>query len=116
MSKKGAPGYQSKRWIRQDWRSVKVKADGSIVVTSKCGAPGTRTQSGKPHLCLPKAAIDKLRRSSGGRDALRKQARAKARAKPGQRVRYNAKVKEAFQSVQKRDRYTDNPRKRKKKR
>lgn len=105
--KKGAPGYQSKRWIRQDWRSVKVGKNGKISVDSECGAQGTRTSSGKPRLCLPKGAIDSLMRSKAGRDALRKQARSKARAKKGQRVPYNDKVKEAFRKVEKKTRFKD---------
>lgn len=87
---------QSGRWVSLDTASA---------FSSKCGTK--RTKSGKPYLCLPKKAIDSLMRTKSGKEALRSQARRKVRAKKGARVKYNPKVKEAYQRVQKRTRFKD---------
>jgi len=105
-----APGYNSYRWIKQDWRAVRVSfSDGkaNINYDKLCGAKGTKTASGKPRLCLPRKVITNLLRSKKGTEALISQAMKKARAKKGQRVRYNEKVGEVFRKFQAADKTVD---------
>ena len=109
-------GYNSARWIRQDWRFIiysgldgrgmkKFKHDG------KCGKKGGITQGGKTRLCLPQKVILELKKTKPGRDALHEQVKRKLRAKKGQNVKYNPLVLEAFQEFQKSDTFRDIPNK-----
>lgn len=98
-SNPAAPGYASWSWTQEDWRSVKVSPDGTIDYSEKCGAPGTRTASGKPRLCLPHQAIVELMKTKAGRAELASQARRKARAPKGSRVAWSPMVKAAATKV-----------------
>lgn len=105
-----APGYNSYRWIKQDWRSVRVSfSDGHTYINydKLCGEKGTRTKSGKPRLCLPRKVITTLLRSKSGTEALVSQAVRKSRAKKGQRVRYNERVASVFRDFQSKDKTKD---------
>lgn len=102
-----APGYQSKRWTRQDWRSV-IPRGNTLDYSHKCGAEGTRVR-GKPALCLPHAVIQKVLRRKGGKKELLAHAKKKLRAKKGQRVPYGPIVGEVFRAFQKADTFKDRP-------
>ena len=104
-------GYNSFRWIRQDWRYVRELKRGSngkrrFDSTRLCGS---QTKDGKIRLCLPKAVIDELKRTKAGRDALSLQARKKLKAAKGERVPYNDIVLEAFKAFQANDTFRDKP-------
>ena len=87
-----APGYNSYRWIQQDWRSLRI-SKGKIIYDKKCGAKGTKFPSGKPRLCLPVFVIRKLMKTKSGKDILRSQINKKARAPKGKRVPWHPEIK-----------------------
>ena len=94
-----APGYQSWRWIQQDWRMVIPKRDGSVDYSKKCGEGSLRTKSGRPYLCLPASVIKSLRRSERGRDVLLSQARKKIMSKK-KVVPWHPLIKEKWRKLQ----------------
>ncbi len=55
-----APGYQSWKWTRQDWRVVVVRPDGTIDYRDRCGAASNRLPSGRLRLCLPRVVVATL--------------------------------------------------------
>jgi len=108
-------GYNSARWIQQDWRFIiYTNRDGRGMKTfrhdGKCGRKGGVTQSGKTRLCLPQKVILKLKKTKLGRDALHEQVNRKLRAKKGQNVEYNEIVLKEFQEFQKSDPFQDKKR------
>lgn len=105
-----APGYQSYAWTTQDWRAVKVSGD-ELSYDRKCGAEGTRTPSGKPRLCLPRAVIQQLLRSREGRKILKDQAMKKLRAPKGSRVPWHPRIRELHARLEERT-VKDDPRQR----
>ena len=110
--KRNAPGYQSRQWRKQDWRSVIIDGD-TLDYTKKCGAKGTRLKSGKPRLCLPLLALDELSSTSEGKKILRSQARKKEQAKKGQRVGWHPEIRRLHQIAERRTE-ADDPRRRNK--
>ncbi|MAB40254.1 MAG: hypothetical protein CL525_14320 [Aequorivita sp.] len=109
-------GYNSARWIRQDWRFIvysgedgrgmkRFKHDG------KCGKKGGKTATGKTRLCLPQKVILELKKTRQGRNALHEQVNAKLRGSKGQNVQYNPIVLQAFQEFQRSDTFQDRPNK-----
>ena len=107
------PGYQSQRWINQDWRFIRMSfVDGEPVFdfSKKCGAKGTQYPNGNARLCLPNKVIQQLIRSVKGREALRIQVRKKQRARKGQRVPYEALILNKFKKYQQSDKFEDDPR------
>ena len=108
-----APGYQSQRWINQDWRFIRMSfQDGEPVFTfeKKCGSKGTRYPNGNARLCLPNQVIKSLIRSKRGTESLRIQVRKKQRANPGERVAYEPLILERYKAFQKRDKFIDDKR------
>ena len=110
-------GYNSARWIQQDWRFVIYSGqDGRGMKRfrhdGKCGKKGGITPSGKTRLCLPQKVILKLKKTRAGRNALHEQVKRKLRASKGQNVQYNALVLQAFQEFQKSDTFQDIPKSR----
>jgi len=101
-----APGYNSYRWIQQDWRSLRV-TKGKIDYAPKCGAKGTKFKSGKPRLCLPLYVIKKLMKSKSDREILKTQINKKARAKKGQRVTYHPRIAELHKKMEYKDKTKD---------
>jgi hypothetical protein len=106
-----APGYNSLRWIKQDWRYLRLgkDIDGNtiIIFDKKCGSAGGRTQSGKARLCLPAKVIKDLKRSKRGRQALIRQIRKKISAPKGSRVPYDPIILEKFRTFQLNDKFKD---------
>ena len=106
-----APGYNSLRWIRQDWRYLRLAKDieGNtiIVFDKKCGGQGGRTASGKARLCLPAKVIKDLKRSKRGKAALIRQIRKKIAAPKGKRVPYDPIILEKFRLFQLQDKFKD---------
>ena len=101
-----APGYNSYRWIQQDWRSLRI-SKGKIVHDAKCGAKGTKFKSGKPRLCLPLSVIKKLMKTKDGKEILKSQINKKARAKKGQRVAWHPRIKELHSAMESKDKTKD---------
>jgi hypothetical protein len=94
MARRARFGYNSTRWIRQDWRFVKEKRRGSDGIRKfdtsiRCGG---KTKDGRVRLCLPDKVITALTRTAEGRDALAEQARRKLKNGRGVRTPYNAIV------------------------
>ena len=106
-----APGYNSVRWIRQDWRYLRlgkdIEGNTIIVFDRKCGSAGGRTASGKARLCLPAKVIKDLKRSKRGRAALIRQIRKKIAAPKGSRVPYDPFILEKFRTFQLNDKFKD---------
>ena len=106
-----APGYNSVRWIRQDWRYLRlgkdIEGNTIIVFDRKCGSAGGRTASGKARLCLPAKVIKDLKRSKRGRAALIRQIRKKIAAPKGSRVPYDPFILEKFRRFQLNDKFKD---------
>ena len=107
-------GYNSQRWIQQDWRYIIYsKKDGRGMKRFKfdpsCGKKGGVTESGKVRLCLPRQVIENLIKTREGRDALHEQVNRKLAAKRGQNVQYNPIVLAEFQRFQKADTFVDTP-------
>jgi len=109
-----APGYQSQRWVNQDWRFIVMSfqdGDPVFIFDKKCGAAGTRYPNGNARLCLPNAVIKSLIRSKRGRESLRKQVRKKQKkGLPGRRVAYEPLILEKFKKFQNDDKFTDDSR------
>ena len=101
-----APGYNSYRWIQQDWRSLKI-SKGKILHDAKCGAKGTKFKSGKPRLCLPLYVIKNLMKTKEGKEILKSQINKKARAKKGQRVPWHPRIKELHSRMESKDKTKD---------
>jgi hypothetical protein len=102
-------GYNSMRWIMQDWRYIKEKRRGAngrrmFDTSLKCGGV---TRDGKVRLCRPRAVIKELKRTKAGRQALSEQVRAKLKAGKGVRVPYNQMVGDAMRQFQKADTFKD---------
>ena len=96
-----APGYQSWRWIQQDWRMVIPKLDGSVDFSKKCGEGSMRTRSGRPYLCLPVFVIRSLRQSRKGREVLLAQARKKIYGKGSKkRIPWHPMIKERWKRLE----------------
>ena len=111
MARRRRFGYNSTRWIRQDWRFVKEKRrtpDGvrHFDTSIKCGG---KTKDGRVRLCLPQKVVTALLRTEEGRDALAEQARRKLRNGRGVRTPYNAVVLREFNRFQKADPFEDVP-------
>tara|TARA_Y100000004_G_C8921212_1_gene415515 strand:+ start:523 stop:1350 length:828 start_codon:yes stop_codon:yes gene_type:complete len=107
-------GYNSVRWIRQDWRYIIYSGpDGrgmkKFRFDPSCGKKGGVTASGKVRLCLPRQVIENLIKTREGRDALHEQIKRKLAAKRGQNVQYNPIVLAEFQRFQKADTFKDTP-------
>ena len=106
-----APAYASMRWIRQDWRFLRLgkNSDGDtiIIFDKKCGAEGGRTASGKARLCLPAKVIKDLKRSKRGKAALIRQIRKKIAAPKGTKVPYDPIILEKFRIFQQNDKFKD---------
>ena len=107
-------GYNSLRWIRQDWRFLKYTglSDTGRKTFShdkRCGAKGGVLPDGRVRLCLPLAVIQDLKRTKAGREALRLQIADKLKKQPGKRTSYNALVLEAFKRFQQSDPFEDKP-------
>ena len=106
-----APGYNSLRWIKQDWRYLRlgkdIEGNTIIVFDKKCGSEGGRTASGKARLCLPAKVIKDLKRSKRGKAALIRQIRKKIAAPKGTRVRYDPIILEKFRLFQLQDKFKD---------
>jgi len=96
-----APGYRSRQWVRQDWRSV-VPRGRSVDAESACGAPGTRTPDDRPALCLPREVIEELRRTAEGRRILIDQAKQKWEAPSGARVPWHPRIRELHRDLERR--------------
>lgn len=101
-----APAYASMRWIKQDWRHLRI-IDNKVIYAKRCGAVGTRTRSGKARLCLPAKVIKRLLRTQDGTAALKRQIRAKLRAEAGARVPYDPIILEEFNRFQQSDKFKD---------
>ena len=107
-------GYNSARWIQQDWRFITYSGkDGRGMKRFKhdgrCGKKGGKTASGKTRLCLPEKVILELEKTKKGRDALHEQVNRKLRAERGQNVSYNDEVLKVFKRFQKNDTFRDKP-------
>ncbi len=107
-------GYNSARWIQQDWRFITyTNKDGRGMKTfrhdGKCGKKGGKTSTGKTRLCLPQKVILELKRTKEGRNALHNQVLKKLRASKGENVQYNPIVLETFRKFQKSDTFRDQP-------
>ena len=115
-----APGYNSKRWINQDWRYLAFIREKDlfgnvterISYSKKCGAKGNRTEKGKVRLCLPKDVIVSLMRSKRGQQELRKQMIKKLNSKT-KRTKYNDFINKKMRDFQMKDTFKDDPKKRK---
>lgn len=112
-------GYNSVRWIQQDWRYIIYSGpDGRGMKKFKfnpsCGKKGGVTASGKVRLCLPRKVIENLIKTKEGRDALHEQVKRKLAAKRGQNVQYNPIVLAEFQKFQKSDPFEDTPKRKQK--
>jgi hypothetical protein len=103
-----APAYASMRWIKQDWRFLKIEKN-KIIYSKKCGAVGTRTKTGKARLCLPAKVIKTLLRTKDGKQALTRQIRRKLAASKGERVPYDPIILTVFRDFQKNDPFKDKP-------
>ena len=134
-----APAYRSKRWIKQNWRYLKLisKEDlfgnREIVRLSydkRCGAIGGRTENGRARLCLPLAVIEQLwtppktktgkdrkltKKQSENNKALIDQINKKLKSNKT-RVPWNPIVKQAVMRYQAQDKFKDDPKKRTRKR
>jgi len=131
-----APAYKSLRWIRQNWRYIKLISqnklfsdDPEIIGISydvRCGGIGGRDEKNRPRLCLPLSVIEKLwtdprrkkkltKKEKANNDALIDQCLRKLRSNK-KRVEWNPIVKNAMRSFLKKDTFKDDPKKRKKKR
>jgi hypothetical protein len=131
-----APAYRSKRWIKQDWRYLKLQSQKSlfdddveitgITFDKRCGSIGGRTEKGRPRLCLPLAVIKKLytpiQTKTGKKrkltpsqqknnNALIEQIRNKLFSNKT-KVPWNPIIKKAVNDFQKKDRFVDNPKRR----
>lgn len=107
-------GYNSARWIQQDWRYIIYSGpDGrgmkKFRFDPSCGKKGGVTASGKVRLCLPRQVIENLIKTKEGRNALHEQVKRKLAAKRGQNVQYNPIVLAEFQRFQKADTFQDTP-------
>lgn len=105
-------GYNSLRWIRQDWRFVIYSGkDGRGMkrfrFDGKCGKKGGVTPTGSVRLCLPRAVIEELIQTREGRDALHEQVKRKLNASRGSNVQYNPIVLQTFRQFQKSDPFED---------
>ena len=105
-------GYNSQRWIRQDWRFIIYSGkDGRGMkrfrFDSRCGKKGGVTPTGAVRLCLPRAVIEELIKTREGRDALHDQVKRKLNASRGTNVQYNFPVLTAFKEFQRRDPFQD---------
>lgn len=96
-----APGYRSRQWVKQDWRSVIPRARG-VETSRRCGAAGTRTKDDRPALCLPREVIEELQRTADGRAILRDQAKKKWRAPLGARIRWHPRIRQLHQELERR--------------
>ena len=111
MARRARFGYNSTRWIRQDWRFVMEKRRGPDGVRQfdtsiRCGG---KTKDGRVRLCLPAKVITALTRTAEGREALAEQARRKLRNGRGVRTPYNAIVLREFVKFQRSDPFEDVP-------
>ena len=108
MARRARFGYNSTRWIRQDWRFVMEKRSKNGVrqfdSSIRCGG---KTKDGRVRLCLPNAVIEELKRTKAGREALSEQARRKLRNGRGRRTPYNFLVLTTFQDFQRSDPFED---------
>jgi len=48
-----APGYQSWKWIQEDWRTVIPHRDDTVDYSHKCGEGSLKTKSGSPISAFP---------------------------------------------------------------
>ena len=111
MARRARFGYNSTRWIRQDWRFVMEKRRGpdgirQFDTSIRCGG---KTKDGRVRLCLPAKVIPALTRTAEGREALAEQARRKLRNGRGVRTPYNAIVLREFVKFQRSDPFEDVP-------
>jgi hypothetical protein len=107
-------GYNSQRWIRQDWRFIIYSGkDGRGMkrfrYDTRCGKKGGVTPTGAVRLCLPRKVIENLIQTREGRDALHEQVKKKLNAPRGSNVQYNFKVLTAFQKFQRQDPFENKP-------
>jgi len=130
-----APAYKSLRWIRQDWRYIKLISQNKlfsdkpkIIAISydvRCGGVGGRDEKGRPRLCLPLAVIEKLwtdpnrkkpltPKEKANNNALISQAVAKLKSNK-KRVEWNSIVKKTMSDFQKKDKFKNDPKKKQKK-
>ena len=96
-----APGYQSWKWIQEDWRTVIPHRDDTVDYSHKCGEGSLKTKSGRPYLCLPIAVIRSLQRSEQGRQVLISQARKKIMGRGTKKVvPWHPLIKEKWRKLQ----------------
>ena len=139
LTKKGdnmpkAPAYKSMRWIRQDWRYIKLISqrslfgdDPQIVGISydvRCGGIGGRDEKNRPRLCLPREVIEKLWTDPKRKKKLTKREKEKNNALIEQvlnklksnkkKVTWNMTVKKAMNNFDKKDTFKNDPKKKRK--
>ena len=127
-----APAYKSLRWIRQDWRYIKLISqnklfsdDPEIVGISydvRCGGVGGRDEKNRPRLCLPRQVIEDLwtdpskkkltKREKANNEALIDQAMRKLKSNK-KRVFWNETVKRKMRMFDSKDKFKNDPSKRK---
>jgi hypothetical protein len=128
-----APAYKSMRWIRQDWRYIRLISqsnlfgdDPQIVGISydvRCGGKGGRTEKGRPRLCLPREVIEKLWTDPKNAKKLTKSQKDKNKALVDQvlaklrsnkkKVRWNPIIKKAVMNFEKKDKFKNSPKSKK---
>jgi hypothetical protein len=129
-----APAYKSMRWIKQDWRYIKLISQSSlfgddpqivgISYDVRCGGIGGRDEKNRPRLCLPREVIEKLwtdpkrkkkltKREIQKNDALIEQVMNKLKSNK-KKVSWNETVKKAMNTFDKKDKFVNDPKKKKK--
>jgi len=108
-------GYNSVRWIKQDWRFIVLTGNTDTGLPrfrhdTKCGKKGGVLPDGRVRLCLPLAVIKELKRTKDGKLALKRQVLDKLKAPKGVRVPYNETVLQAFKAFQKSDTFENKQR------
>lgn len=97
--KNPAPGYNSRKWIAQDWRTIQLHK-GGISYERKCGE-GSTLPSGRKRLCLPIYVIEKVAKTPEGVEVLYRQAQKKQNAKAGERVPWHPLIKKYWSNLEK---------------
>ena len=97
--KNPAPGYNSRKWIAQDWRTIQLHK-GFITFERKCG-DGSTLPSGRKRLCLPLYVIEKVGSTKDGPEILYQQAQKKQKAKAGERVPWHPLIKKYWSQLEK---------------
>lgn len=124
-----APAYKSMRWIRQDWRYIKLLSQNKLFSEKpeiiglsydiRCGGIGGRDEKGRTRLCLPREVIEKLytdpskkkrltKKEKENNKALFEQALRKLKSTK-KRVEWNTIIKREMKKFDKKDKFQNDP-------